>query len=69
MFVYLSFSGPRIELPTAVKRGPEPDESPEVTFLDADGRAVARFKRADVAVHSLVDLGPSLPEEEDGKGT
>jgi len=61
MFVYLAGSGARVTLPQAVSVAIR--EGPEVAFLAADGRIVAIFRRQDVSVYSLVDLGPILSEE------
>ena len=61
LYIYLSHSNRQVILPTAVATGPDPDESPVVTFVDANGAVVASFLRADVAVFSARNLGPMLP--------
>jgi hypothetical protein len=62
MFVYLSGSGGRVELPTAVDVLGEPDDE-LVRFVDVDGNIIAVFRRADTAIFSETDMGPSLSEE------
>ena len=60
MFVYLSQSGGRVELPSAVRVDGEPQDE-EVRFVDADGTVVAVFLRADTAVFTETDMGPISP--------
>lgn len=56
MFVYLSHSGGRVELPTAVRvDGRTEDEV--VRFIDAQGITVAIFRRADATMFTNKDLG------------
>lgn len=61
LYVYLSHSSRQVILPTAVAVGDAPESDPVVTFVDASGEPVALFLRADVAVYSTRNLGPSLP--------
>ena len=62
MFVYLSDSGGRVELPTAVDVQGEPNDE-FVRFVDADGNIIAVFRRADTAIFSETDMGPSIRAE------
>jgi hypothetical protein len=64
LYVYLSHSNRQVILPTAVGPGPDPDESPVVSFVDEVGTVVATFLRSDVAVFSSRNLGPILPRGE-----
>ena len=61
LYVYLSHSNRQVILPTAVRVGEGPESDPVVMFVDAGGEPVAVFLRADVAVYSTRNLGPSLP--------
>lgn len=63
LYLYLSHSNRQVILPTAVGIGSAPESDPVVTFVDAGGNAVAVFLRADVAVYSSRNLGPTLPEQ------
>jgi hypothetical protein len=61
LFVYLAGSGARVTLPDAVSVTSR--EGSDVAFLASDGRIVAIFRRQDVSIYSLIDLGPILSEE------
>jgi hypothetical protein len=61
LYIYLSHSNRQVILPTAVGTGPDEDDSPVVTFIDASGAVVASFLRVDLAVFSTRNLGPILP--------
>jgi hypothetical protein len=63
LYIYLSHSNRQVILPTAISVGPTAESDPVVTFVDAQGEAVAVFLRADVAVYSAHNLGPTLPEQ------
>jgi len=65
LYVYLSHSNRQVILPTAEQAGPEPESGPLVSFLDAQGNAVAVFLRADVALYSHRNLGQALEQMED----
>ena len=63
MFVYLSFSGGRVELPTAVRVEGEPDDE-FVRIVDMSGDVVAVFRRADTAILTDTDMGPEVAGNE-----
>ena len=65
LYVYLSHSNRQVILPTADTVGPEPENGPLVSFLDAQGNVVAMFLRADVALYSHRNLGQALEQVED----
>jgi hypothetical protein len=65
MFVYLSVTGRRMELPTAVSVSLGPDAAGDVTFLDAAGATVARLRCADVACYTFDDLGELIETADD----
>jgi len=65
LYVYLSHSNRQVILPTAETVGPEPENGPLVSFLDAQGNVVAMFLRADVALYSHRNLGQALEQVED----
>jgi hypothetical protein len=69
LYVYLSHSSRQVILPTAEKVGPEPQNGPLVSFLDAQGHVVAVFLRADVALYSHTNLGQALEQVEDPNKT
>ena len=64
LYVYLSHSSRQVVLPTADKVGPEPENGPIVSFLDAHDNVVAVFLRADVALYSHRNLGQALEQVE-----
>lgn len=61
LFIYLAGSGARVIIPDAVTVAGQ--DADEVQFLASDGRVVAIFRRQDVSVYSMVDLGAILSEE------
>ena len=63
MFIYLSFSGLRVELPTAVSSSELAEEVETVSFFDGEGVVIARFRRSDVAFFSHDDL-PKMRESQ-----
>jgi hypothetical protein len=56
LFLYLAGSGARVTIPDAMSASDE-DASGDVNFLANDGRIIAVFRRQDVLVYSLTDLG------------
>ena len=64
MFLYLPISGGRIYLPDAVSAGPVDEDPDDVGFYAVDGRLLAVFRRQDVSVYSLTDLGLVMEEDE-----
>ena len=63
MFVYLSFTGRRIELPT-VETVVTVEEAGNIECRDATGTLIAVFDKGAVAIFSKEDFGPFLSEEE-----
>ena len=65
LYVYLSHSNRQVILPTADRAGDDPESGPLVSFVDAQGNAVAVFLRADVALYSHRNLGQALEQVKD----
>jgi hypothetical protein len=60
---FLSGSGGRVLIPDAVDTAPG-DSEDEVRFVDAEGRTLVVFKRADVSLYTgECDNMPALDEE------
>jgi hypothetical protein len=58
LFVYLAFTGARIELPSAVSVASEGEAT---HFLDSRGVVVATFRSADVLLYSMKEIDTELP--------
>ena len=65
MFVYLAFTGARIEIPAAISAKSEGEET---HFLDSRGVIIATFRTADVLLYSMQPIQTDPPSSSEFSG-